>query len=289
MTEAAGSHTRAIALPRVRLLDLSSPVVMGILNVTPDSFSDGGDYVALSAAVGHALTMTAEGAALIDIGGESSRPGASPVTSDEEQRRVIPVIRAIRKQSDIPISIDTYHADTARAAIDAGADIINDITALRGDTAMAATIAKAGVPVVLMHMQGTPMTMQKSPTYTDCIEAVYTFLSDRIAIAVSAGIAQSQIIIDPGIGFGKRLEDNLRLLAQLDRFTSLGCPILVGASRKSFIGALANGAGIERRLGGSVAAALIASLSGARIVRAHDVAETVQALAVARAISEAGR
>ena len=258
---------------------------MGVLNVTPDSFSDGGMFDSVDRAAKHALAMEADGADIIDVGGESSRPGAEPVSAAEEQARVLPVIEAIRRESDIPVSIDTYHAETARKAIECGADIVNDISALRFDAEMVDVVQKADVPVVLMHMLGEPRTMQADPRYDDCVEEIRAFFVDRIDRALDAGIDREKIIIDPGIGFGKRLEDNLAILAHLERFTSLGVPVLVGASRKSFISKLSKATGdASDRLGGSLAAALTAIGHGADIVRVHDVAATVEALRVFQAI-----
>jgi len=260
---------------------------MGILNITPDSFSDGGNYVTRDSAVARALEIVAEGAAIIDIGGESSRPGADPVDTTEEIRRVVPVIEAIRKQSDIPISIDSYKSATAREALDAGADMVNDISALRFDSDMARLVAKRKVPVVLMHMLGDPKTMQSNPTYDDCVKEIADFFAERITFALSAGIERSKLILDPGIGFGKRPADNPAILARLGEFARFDLPLLVGASRKSFIGVVDSQATSDRRLGGSVAAAVIAVMSGAHIVRVHDVRETVQAMNVLNAVRKA--
>ncbi len=268
-----------------RSLDLSRPLVMGIINVTPDSFSDGGRFYALDAAVIQALQMEADGADIIDIGGESSRPGAAPVDAEEEARRVIPVIRGIRRSSCIPISVDTYRAETARQAIEAGADIINDISALRMDPALAQVIVETRAPVVLMHMQGTPQTMQQNPHYDDCLKEVGEFFDERIRFCTRSGVSPDRLILDPGLGFGKRLEDNVALLAGLETFKRFGIPILVGASRKSFINLLAPSShSAQERLGGSLAAALTAVANGANIVRVHDVAPTVEALKVFRAL-----
>jgi dihydropteroate synthase len=263
------------------------PLVMGIVNVTPDSFSDGGDFLSVDHAVGHALKLIEEGADLIDIGGESSRPGAEVVPAEEEMQRVIPVLEQLRKQTDLPISIDTYKAAVAEASLQAGADIVNDISALRMDEAMAPLLTRTGAPVILMHMLGTPATMQQSPHYENCVEEVSAFFVQRIAFAMQHGIAHDRMIVDPGIGFGKRTEDNLDLLASLHRFTHFGLPLLVGASRKSFI---AKVAGVQTspsdRLGGSLAAAVVAAIHGANIIRVHDVAATVEALRVTEAIRE---
>jgi dihydropteroate synthase len=258
--------------------------VMGIVNVTPDSFYDGGKRFDIARAVADAFVMIDSGAEILDIGGESTRPGAQPVPLDEELRRVLPVIRELRKGSDVPISIDTYKEAVARAALDAGADIVNDISALRFDPAMAALVAREGVPLILMHMQGVPRTMQREPHYRDVVGEVRDFLAERVRSANQAGIAQEQIIIDPGIGFGKTLAHNLALLKNLQSLKSLGQPLLIGVSRKAFIGKILNAAAPEERLEGSLAAAVASALSGANILRVHDVSETVRALRVADAI-----
>ncbi|MEW5994890.1 MAG: dihydropteroate synthase [Candidatus Zixiibacteriota bacterium] len=285
-TQSALKH-RVLGLPGGRRLTLERPLVMGVLNVTPDSFSDGGRYVDTEDAVARAREMIAQGADIIDIGGESSRPGAEPVSGEEEQRRVIPVIELLRRETDVPISIDTYKSATARAAIDAGADMVNDISALRFDGDMVTLAAQTGVPVVLMHMLGTPRDMQDNPCYENCVEEIAAFFAERIAYCENGGIERRQIILDPGIGFGKRVSDNLEILARLPRFTQFDLPLLVGASRKSFIGKVHSaGTSADRRLGGSIAAAVAAVLSGADIVRVHDVAETVEALRVLQAIRE---
>jgi len=280
------STDKVTAIKRLRsLFERGRPVVMGVLNVTPDSFSDGGQFVSVKAAVDQALAMQGAGADIIDIGGESSRPGAAPVSSRSEQARVLPVIEAIRQRSDILISIDSYHADTARLAIDAGAEMVNDISALRFDEGMADVVKESGVPVVLMHMLGEPRTMQDDPHYEDCVEEIFAFFEERLARCKQVGIDRDKIILDPGIGFGKRLEDNLVILANLERFKQLGLPLMVGASRKAFIEKLNPTAKIAGdRLGGSVAAALTAVAHGADIIRVHDVAATVEAIRVFDAI-----
>jgi len=281
---------RVIPLAGGRELPLSRPLVMGILNVTPDSFSDGGAFESSDKALEQALKMAAEGADIIDIGGESSRPGAEPVTPGEEQKRVIPVIKALRQQSQVCISVDTYHAATAEAALDAGVDVVNDISALRFDPNMASLIAERKVPVVLMHMLGTPRDMQKNPGYHNCIEEIAEFFEERIGFCQQSGVDKTKIILDPGIGFGKRLNDNLALLAGLSRYKKFRLPLLVGASRKSFIGMLHQAASSpEERLGGSIAAAVTAVRNGADIVRVHDVAPTVEALKVFQGIETAGQ
>lgn len=258
-------------------------VLMGIVNVTPDSFYDGGQRCEPAKAVAGGIAMVEAGADLIDIGGESTRPGAEPVSVEEELTRVLPVIRGLRKQSRVPISIDTYKARVAAAALDEGADIVNDITALRFDPEMASLAAAQRVPVVLMHMQGIPRTMQVSPRYVDVVREVRDFLDARVRYATEAGIAQDQIIIDPGIGFGKTLEHNLTLLKELSALTSLGQPVLVGVSRKHFIGSLLN-LGAQERLEGSLAAAAAAVFAGANIIRAHDIKETWRVLRIIDAV-----
>lgn len=244
---------------------------MGVLNVTPDSFSDGGRFVDTDRAVAHAQAMARAGADIIDVGGESSRPGSQPVSAEEELRRVIPVIERL---ADLLVSIDTTKAAVAEAALAAGARIVNDISALRFDPRMAEVVRAAGAGLVLMHMQGTPQTMQQNPRYDDVVSEVRAFLSERIRLAEAAGIARGQIAVDPGIGFGKTVEHNLKLLAHLDEFCSLGCALVVGVSRKSFIGKLL-GRDVHERLAGSLAAAAWAVARGANVVRAHDVAQTV--------------
>ncbi|MBN2223512.1 MAG: dihydropteroate synthase [Deltaproteobacteria bacterium] len=272
-----------------RLLDLSrQTLVMGILNVTPDSFSDGGRYLDVDRAVDRALCMAEEGADIIDIGGESSRPGARPVSEEEETRRVVDVIEAIRKRIDTPLSIDTYKAGVARRAVEAGASLINDISALTFDPNMAPLAARLSVPVILMHIKGTPRDMQKDPRYTDLIGEIKGFLDRAIQHATGSGIDPERIIIDPGIGFGKTAEDNLTLIGHIRDFFDLGRPVLIGASRKSFIGAL-TGKPVNDRLWGSIGAAAAAALLGAHIVRVHDVAETRDALAVVDAINRRDR
>jgi dihydropteroate synthase len=276
---------KEIGLPGGRSLKLTRPLVMGILNVTPDSFSDGGNYVDTDIAVSRALDMVEHGADVIDIGGESSRPGAEPVELTEELDRVMPVIARLRQRTDIPLSIDTYKASVAEAAIGEGVDIVNDISAFRYDPKMAEMVALSSAPVILMHMLGTPQDMQMNPNYEDCVAEIKEFFTERIAYAVEAGVDKSRIILDPGIGFGKRLSDNLEILMNLPEFGSLAMPLLVGASRKSFIGMLSPSIEpADKRIGGSVAAAVMAALYGADIVRVHDVRETVEALKVMQAI-----
>ena len=258
--------------------------VMGIVNVTPDSFSDGGLYLDPEAAVSHGLELLDEGADLVDLGGESTRPGAEPVAPEEELRRVTPVVERLAERATV--SIDTSKAVVAEAAIGAGAAMVNDVTALRGDPEMAATCAEAGVEVVLMHMLGEPRTMQEDPAYGDVVDEVLEFLLERARVAEEAGIARERIWIDPGIGFGKTAEHNFALLAATDRFVETGYRVLVGPSRKRFIGSL-DGSGEAERLGGTVAACLVAAEKGASAVRVHDVAPVFQALALEREISAA--
>jgi dihydropteroate synthase len=256
---------------------------MGILNVTPDSFYDGGRRPDAQKALADAMAMAEAGADIIDIGGESTRPGASPVSLDDELARVLPVIRSLRPVTQLPISIDTYKAEVARAALAEGADIVNDISALTFDSEMADVVAAEKAPVVLMHMQGTPRTMQLDPYYSDVVAEVRGFLARRVAFALERGIEREKIIIDPGIGFGKTLEHNLALLRGLPGLARVGQPLLVGVSRKGFIGKLLN-AVPEERLEGSLAAAVAAVLAGAHIVRVHDVKATREAIRVADAI-----
>lgn len=278
----------AMTLARGRSLQFGRPLVMGILNVTPDSFSDGGRFNRLETALAQARRMIAEGADLLDIGGESTRPGAEPVTAEQERERVVPVIEAIRTESDIPISIDTYKAVVAEAALDVGADIVNDVAALRFDPDLAPLVAERKCPVILMHMLGEPRNMQKNPQYEDCVTEIAAFFDERLAFADQVGIAGDKIVLDPGIGFGKRLQDNLAILRNIDSFRRHGCPVLVGASRKSFIKMIHDSERpAEQRLGGSLAAALMVAHQAADILRVHDVADTVEALAVWRAIQEA--
>jgi len=266
---------------------LRRTALMGIVNVTPDSFSDGGRYFEPAQAISHGLKLVEEGADIIDVGGESTRPGARPVSGREEMERVIPVIRGLRRELSAPISVDTYKADVARAALDEGADMVNDISALRFDPAMAPLVAAEKVPVVLMHMQGAPRTMQRRPHYRDVVEEVKEFLRDQIRFAVQAGVDLERIIVDPGIGFGKELEHNLALLRALPALADLGRPVLVGPSRKTFIGQILD-LGPEERLEGSLAAAVAAVLGGASVIRTHDVKEARRAIRVADAMRFGG-
>ncbi|MFH1945341.1 MAG: dihydropteroate synthase [Acidobacteriota bacterium] len=257
--------------------------IMGVLNATPDSFSDGGFYLERESAVEQGLELLRQGADILDIGGESSRPGSDPVSADEEMKRVIPVIRRLRNETGAPISIDTVKAEVAEAALDAGADIINDISALRADPHMGELAARKGVPVVLMHMRGTPKTMQMFPSYDDVLGEIKDFFRERMAAAADFGIAEESLILDPGIGFGKRLEDNLHLINHLDSFADLGRPILVGVSRKSFLGAILD-LPVDERLEGTIAASLLSRMKGAHLIRVHDVAPVKRALQVAERI-----
>ncbi|HXD35133.1 MAG TPA: dihydropteroate synthase [Rhodanobacter sp.] len=262
-----------------RPLRLDRPRVVGILNLTPDSFSDGGSHDSVDAAVAHALRMVDEGADMIDVGGESTRPGAAEVPVDEELRRVIAVIERLAARSEVPIAIDTSKPEVMRAAVAAGAGMINDVYALRREGAMEAA-AELRVPVCLMHMQGEPRSMQEAPHYDDVVGEVHRFLTDRLFACELAGIERRNVMVDPGFCFGKTLEHNLALLAALDRFASLGSGVYAGLSRKSMIGTLTGRQVPAERVAGSVAAALIAVQRGARMVRVHDVAATVDALAV---------
>jgi dihydropteroate synthase len=266
-------------------LEIAAPAVMGILNVTPDSFSDGGHFDDLNIAIRQASTMADEGASLIDIGGESTRPGAESVPEQEELDRVIPVVEAVRSITDVPISVDTSKAVVMREAIAAGASMINDVAALRGDGAMQAA-ADLGVPVCLMHMQGEPRTMQENPNYNDVVAEVAAFLDKRIGDCVKAGVAEDMIVVDPGFGFGKTHHHNVELLANLRQLRVRERPVLVGVSRKSTLGKLTDRE-VHERMPASVAAAVVAVLNGASIIRAHDVKATVDALNVTKAVIEA--
>jgi len=260
--------------------------VMGIVNVTPDSFSDGGEYFDHERAIEHGLELVRDGADVLDVGGESTRPGAEEVPLEEELRRVIPVVEGLAGAATV--SIDTAKAEVARQAVAAGAKIVNDVTALRGDPEMASVCAEAGVEVVLMHMLGTPRTMQDDPRYGDVVAEVAQFLAVQAGVAEAAGISRDKLWIDPGIGFGKTVEHNLKLLAATSRFADMKIPVLVGASRKRFIGEIGGGVPESQRLGGTIAACLAAMTGGAAMVRVHDVAPVVQAIRVASAI-ESGR
>jgi dihydropteroate synthase len=294
-----GFAARLVGAPLVRfpatVLPVELPCVMGIVNVTPDSFSDGGLYADPEAAIVHGLELAAEGAAILDVGGESTRPGSDPVPLEEELRRVVPVIErlveappaAAGSSSRAIVSVDTAKAAVARAALEVGAAFVNDVTALRGDPGMATVVAESGCAVCLMHMLGEPKTMQHHPVYDDVVDDVAAFLEQRMAAALAAGVREEQVLLDPGIGFGKTLEHNLLLLRHLDRFIALGRPIVLGASRKRFLGALL-GAEPGSRLLGTVATTVLGAAQGAAVIRAHDVRPNVEALIVARAVLDAG-
>ena len=268
-------------------IDLSSPKVMGIVNVTPDSFSDGGKFAATNLAVEHALKLAEEGASILDIGGESTRPNATPVSLQQELDRVIPVIEALAKQINIPISIDTYKPAVMQAAIKAGASMVNDVRALQEDGALN-IVANSNVGVCLMHMQGTPQTMQKNPQYNDVVIDVKAFLMARLQASIGAGCRASNILLDPGFGFGKTREHNIALLQGLESFADLGQPLLVGLSRKSVLGQMitsqVTGNDVDARLYASIAASVLAAMKGAKILRVHDVKATVEALKVVASI-----
>ncbi|MFC0448510.1 dihydropteroate synthase [Rhodococcus jostii] len=258
------------------------PVVCGIVNVTPDSFSDGGRYLDTSAAVEHGLSLVAEGAGLLDVGGESTRPGSRPPSVSDEIDRVVPVIDALARRTAVPISVDTSRPEVMREAVAAGATLINDVRALRVRGALRAA-AELQVPVCLMHMQGDPESMQKAPTYTDVVGEVRRFLVARITACLEAGIPSSHILVDPGFGFGKSLTHNLELLSELHQIADLDLPVMAGLSRKGMVGAI-TGRDVDQRLAGSVAAALVAAQNGAAVLRVHDVAATVDAVSVLRAL-----
>jgi dihydropteroate synthase len=257
--------------------------LMGVVNVTPDSFSDGGACFEAGPAVEHGLRLACEGADILDIGGESTRPGSLPVPLAEELRRVLPVVQALRRQTGVLLSVDTTKAAVARAALEAGADIINDISGLRFDPEMAPVIAPSGAAVILMHMQGTPRTMQESPRYADLIGEIRSFLRERIREAEAAGIARDRVVVDPGIGFGKTAEHNLTLINRLGDFQELGRPVCVGVSRKAFIGRIL-GLPPSERLEGTIAAAVLSVSRGARLLRVHDVGAVSRAVRVAEAV-----
>lgn len=272
-------HRLQSARPDIAGLALDRPRLMGVVNVTPDSFSDGGRYLATDAAVAHGLRLEAEGADILDIGGESTRPDAEPLGIEDECQRVLPVIEGLARRALVPLSIDTRNAEVMRRAAQSGARIINDVSALAHDPQSLEVAAASGLPVVLMHAQGDPRTMQRNPVYDDVVLDVYDALEVRIEACEKAGIPRERLIVDPGIGFGKTLAHNLALLGALSIFHGLGCTVLLGASRKSFIGKL-TGALADDRLPGSLAAALLGAVQGVQIVRVHDVAATRQALAV---------
>ncbi len=270
---------------RDRTLTPGQPnLVMGIVNVTPDSFSDGGRFLDPEAAIAHGEELVRQGAALLDIGGESSRPGSAPISVDEEIERIIPVIRGLAQRTSVPLSVDTYKAEVARRALEAGAHIVNDVTALTGDPDMAEVVRGFRAGVVLMHMQGTPATMQVNPSYADVTTEVAEFLEARLQTIADLGIARTRVVLDPGIGFGKTMEHNLELLARLDRLGKLGRPICLGVSRKGFLGRLL-GRSLEERLAGSLAVSCHALVrDAAQILRVHDVGPTCDAVAVIAAL-----
>lgn len=276
-----------LSAPRARIcgLDTGSPHLMGILNVTPDSFSDGGQFFGIAAALQQAEAMHIAGASLLDVGGESTRPGADFVPVEEEIARTTPAIREISAKLDVPISIDTRKSEVARQALTAGASLVNDVSGFTFDPELATVAREVGVPVCVMHAQGDPATMQQNPTYNDVLLDVYDFLETQVERLASLGIARDQIVVDPGIGFGKTLTDNLALLARLSLFHGLGCTILLGASRKKFIGTIGKASPAQGRMPGSVAVALEGVAQGAQIVRVHDVAETRQALNLWQAVT----
>lgn len=259
--------------------------VMGILNLTPDSFSDGGQFLSIEPAIARVGQMITEGADIIDIGGESTRPGAQPLTAEEEIQRVVPVITAVRAQYDVPVSIDTSKAEVMRAAVEAGATMINDVRALQEPGALEAA-AELQVPVCLMHMQGQPRTMQQNPVYADVVDDIKSFLSVRVKACIEAGIDRDKLVIDPGFGFGKTLEHNLSLLKHLPEFVSMGLPVLVGISRKSMLGAILD-AEVDQRMAGGLATTVLGFEAGARVFRVHDVKPTVDALKVCAAVNSA--
>ncbi len=267
-----------------RTLDLARRTrVMGILNVTPDSFSDGGRYLAPTAAVEHALRMESEGADFIDIGAESTRPGSEPVPAREQLERILPVLRQLRQRSKVPVSVDTMSARVAEAALDSGADMVNDVSALRFDPKMARLVARRGVPCVLMHMQGRPKTMQRNPRYRDLMAEIVQFLVDAVARAEKSGVSRSQVIVDPGLGFGKTTEHNLEVLRRLSELRSIGTAVLCGPSRKRFIGETLE-LGVTERLEGTLAACVLAVRAGANIIRVHDVKAATRAVRLTDAV-----
>lgn len=279
----AGRYDRAID----PLAWLSAPCVMGVLNVTPDSFSDGGTFYDPRDALRRLGEMAGDGAVICDVGAESTRPGAAPVPADEQLRRLEPVLQAIASGCDVAVSIDTSSAAVARAALDAGVVLVNDVTAGRGDPDLLPLVAERGAAVCLVHMQGEPRTMQQAPHYDDVAGEVAAFLEDRLAAAVAAGIPEAHVVLDPGVGFGKRLGDNLTLLRELPRLSALGRPVVVGVSRKGMFGDLL-GRQVDERLAGSLAAGLLAIDRGAAVLRVHDIRETADAIDVWRAVRGAG-
>jgi dihydropteroate synthase len=258
--------------------------LMGIVNVTPDSFADGGRYADPARAVAHGLALVAEGADIVDVGGESTRPGSRPVPEAEETARVVPVVAGLRRESRALISVDTTKAAVARAALDAGADIVNDISAFRFDPAMAGVVARSGAGAVLMHMKGTPATMQDDPRYDDLVGEIAAFLDDRLRVAEAAGVPRERLVVDPGIGFGKTVEHNLEILRRAADFLALGRPLLLGFSRKAFLGRVLGGLAPDERLEATLAAAVLAVERGAHILRVHDVGPVAKAVRAAEAI-----
>lgn len=270
-------------VPPACSLDLPFPCIMGIVNVTPDSFSDGGRYLAPDVALEHGLSLVREGAAILDVGGESTRPGSDPVSEEEELRRVVPVVEALAGSVGVPVSVDTMKAAVARRSLAAGAVIVNDVSALRADREMAEVVAEAGCPVCLMHMRGQPKTMQDDPFYDDVVADVVRFLEERMDHALASGVREEQIMLDPGIGFGKSVEDNLTLLRHLDQVVALGRPVVLGASRKRFLGVIL-GAEPGQRIIGTAVTTVVGLLAGAHVFRVHDVKPNFEALRVGLAI-----
>ena len=269
-----------------RFIEKQEPLVMGILNVTPDSFSDAGRFFESNAALQHAREMVAAGADIIDVGGESTRPGANQLSAEEEIDRILPTIEKIKEELNVLVSIDTTKADVARLAVEeGGADLVNDISALQFSEHMAATVAELNVPVVLMHIKGTPENMQKDPFYADVVNEINDYFQQRIDFALSHGIKKEKIILDPGIGFGKRLEDNITIIKNLKRFGEFDLPILIGVSRKSFLGQLSGEKIPEKREVETITANIMAVLNGAAIIRVHDVAQAVKALKILKVLS----
>jgi len=266
-------------------LDLQFHCIMGVVNVTPDSFSDGGRFLAAEDALTQALALVREGAAIVDIGGESTRPGSEPLPAAEELERVLPVIEALADRVGVPVSVDTTKAEVARSALAAGASLINDVSALRSDAGMIEVVAEAGCPVCLMHMKGQPKTMQDDPHYDNVVDEVLRFLEERMAFALANGLREDQLMVDPGIGFGKTVEHNLALLRDLHRFTVLGRPVVLGASRKRFLGAIL-GAEPGARTIGTVTTTVVGLLAGVHVFRVHDVKPNFEALRVGQAVLE---
>lgn len=266
-------------------LDLPFPCIMGVINVTPDSFSDGGRYFQPEDALAQGLLLVRQGAALLDIGGESTRPGSEPVSADEEVRRILPVVEALQDRVGVPLSVDTTKAEVARRALQAGASLVNDISALRDDPGMPGVVGESGCPICLMHMKGSPKTMQDDPQYDDVVDEVLSFLEERMAFAVRNGIREEQILLDPGIGFGKTVDHNLTLLRHLDRLVALGRPVVLGTSRKRFLGAILGTEPGERTIG-TVTTTVVGLLAGVQVFRVHDVKPNFEALRVGLAILE---